>query len=207
VGCLSHARTPRPADHRRQGPLRPPGRRADQRGRITRRDRCGHCGRCVAVRVRKRLRRRRPAGPGPRVRPGRRTRGRFPDRFPQRDGRIHRLRAGRLRPRTTARTGHLQRALPRPGRRSEDTRRRARPVRDPDQRAAARPDRHRPGPRAGRPHRRPDEVCARLSQNIPLRRYGEPAEFGQAAAFVLAPAASYITGAMIPVDGGAIRSI
>ena len=53
----------------------------------------------------------------------------------------------------------------------------------------------------------PDEVRARLSQNIPLRRYGEPAEFGRAAAFVLSPAASYITGAMIPIDGGAIRSI
>src|SRR5689334_8191657 len=53
----------------------------------------------------------------------------------------------------------------------------------------------------------PDEVRARLSQNIPLRRYGEPGEFGRAAAFVLSPAASYITGAMIPIDGGAIRSI
>jgi 3-oxoacyl-[acyl-carrier protein] reductase len=53
----------------------------------------------------------------------------------------------------------------------------------------------------------PDEVRARLSENIPLRRYGEPEEFGQAAAFVLSPAASYITGAMIPIDGGAIRSI
>ncbi len=52
----------------------------------------------------------------------------------------------------------------------------------------------------------PDEVRARLSLGIPLRRYGEPAEFGRAAAFVLSPAASYITGAMIPVDGGAIRS-
>jgi Enoyl-(Acyl carrier protein) reductase len=52
----------------------------------------------------------------------------------------------------------------------------------------------------------PDEVRARLSQNIPLRRYGEPAEFGQAAAFVLSPAASYVTGVMIPIDGGAIRS-
>jgi hypothetical protein len=37
-------------------------------------------------------------------------------------------------------------------------------------------------------------------------RYGEPAEFGQAAAFVLSPAASYITGAMISVDGDAIRA-
>jgi len=53
----------------------------------------------------------------------------------------------------------------------------------------------------------PDEVRARLSEHIPLRRYGEQDEFGRAAAFVLSPAASYITGAMIPVDGGAISSI
>jgi 3-oxoacyl-[acyl-carrier protein] reductase len=53
----------------------------------------------------------------------------------------------------------------------------------------------------------PDEVRARLSEDIPLRRYGEPEEFGRAAAFLLSPAASYITGAMIPVDGGAISSI
>jgi 3-oxoacyl-[acyl-carrier protein] reductase len=53
----------------------------------------------------------------------------------------------------------------------------------------------------------PDEVRARLSEHIPLRRYGEQEEFGRAAAFVLSPAASYITGAMIPVDGGAISSI
>ena len=53
----------------------------------------------------------------------------------------------------------------------------------------------------------PDQVRARLSQQIPLRRYGEPEEFGRAAAFLLSPAASYIPGAMIPVDGGAIRSI
>jgi 3-oxoacyl-[acyl-carrier protein] reductase len=53
----------------------------------------------------------------------------------------------------------------------------------------------------------PDEVRARLSERIPLRRYGEPAEFGRAAAFLLSPAASYMTGSMIPVDGGAIASI
>jgi 3-oxoacyl-[acyl-carrier protein] reductase len=53
----------------------------------------------------------------------------------------------------------------------------------------------------------PAEVRARLSEHIPLRRYGEPEEFGRAAAFVLSPAASYITSAMIPVDGGAISSI
>jgi len=53
----------------------------------------------------------------------------------------------------------------------------------------------------------PDEVRARLSERIPLRRYGEPEEFGRAAGFLLSPAASYITGAMIPVDGGAISWI
>jgi 3-oxoacyl-[acyl-carrier protein] reductase len=53
----------------------------------------------------------------------------------------------------------------------------------------------------------PDQVRARRSQEIPLRRYGEPAEFGRVAAFVASPAASFITGAMIPVDGGSIRCI
>ena len=42
---------------------------------------------------------------------------------------------------------------------------------------------------------------------IPLRRYGHPDEFGRAAAFLLSPAASYITGVMLPVDGGLIRSV
>lgn len=42
---------------------------------------------------------------------------------------------------------------------------------------------------------------------IPLRRYGEPVEFGRAAAFLLSPASGYITGAMLPVDGGITRSL
>lgn len=42
---------------------------------------------------------------------------------------------------------------------------------------------------------------------IPLRRYGQPVEFGRSAAFVLSPAASYVSGAMIPVDGGSQRSL
>jgi 3-oxoacyl-[acyl-carrier protein] reductase len=50
-------------------------------------------------------------------------------------------------------------------------------------------------------------VRARVEATIPLRRYGDPAEFGRVAAFLLSPAASYVTGAMIPVDGGATRAL
>ena len=42
---------------------------------------------------------------------------------------------------------------------------------------------------------------------IPLRRYGDPDEFGRAAAFVLSPAASYVSGVMLPIDGGLIRAL
>ena len=43
--------------------------------------------------------------------------------------------------------------------------------------------------------------------SIPLRRYGRPEEFGRVATFVLSPAASYLTGSMVTVDGGALRSL
>jgi len=52
------------------------------------------------------------------------------------------------------------------------------------------------------------EAARRASEKtIPLRRYGTPDEFGRVAAFVLSPAASYITGTIIPIDGGALRNI
>lgn len=53
----------------------------------------------------------------------------------------------------------------------------------------------------------PDEAAARSAATIPLRRLGRPEEFGTVAAFVLSPAASYLSGSMIAVDGGALRSL
>jgi 3-oxoacyl-[acyl-carrier protein] reductase len=51
------------------------------------------------------------------------------------------------------------------------------------------------------------EARARMSENIPLRRMGDPEEFGRVGAFLLSPAASYVTGVVVPVDGGALRSL
>ena len=42
---------------------------------------------------------------------------------------------------------------------------------------------------------------------IPLGRYGDPEEFGRAAAFLLSPAASFVSGSMLPVDGGMLRAL
>jgi 3-oxoacyl-[acyl-carrier protein] reductase len=42
---------------------------------------------------------------------------------------------------------------------------------------------------------------------IPLGRYGEPAEFAQAAVFLLSERSSFVTGVMLPVDGGMLRAL
>jgi 3-oxoacyl-[acyl-carrier protein] reductase len=52
-----------------------------------------------------------------------------------------------------------------------------------------------------------EEQRKRSMATIPMARYGEPDEFARAAAFLVSDAASYITGATLQVDGGAIRSI
>jgi 3-oxoacyl-[acyl-carrier protein] reductase len=56
-------------------------------------------------------------------------------------------------------------------------------------------------------HDDPAAAKASAAKRIPLRRDGEPSEFGRAAAFLLSPAASFVSGAMLPVDGGVMRAL
>ena len=51
----------------------------------------------------------------------------------------------------------------------------------------------------------PEHIAERASQEIPAGRYGEPQELAYMAAFLASPLASYITGTVIPIDGGLRR--
>jgi 3-oxoacyl-[acyl-carrier protein] reductase len=51
------------------------------------------------------------------------------------------------------------------------------------------------------------EAVARWEAEIPMRRLGEPREFGAVAAFLASDRASYVTGVSIPVDGGWIKAL
>lgn len=47
-----------------------------------------------------------------------------------------------------------------------------------------------------------EEIIARMKASVPVRRFAEPAEVGSAAAFLATPAAAYINGTNVVVDGG-----
>jgi 3-oxoacyl-[acyl-carrier protein] reductase len=44
-----------------------------------------------------------------------------------------------------------------------------------------------------------------IKREVPQQRFGQPSEIGSVAAFALSPLASFMTGAVIPVDGGQTR--
>ena len=47
-----------------------------------------------------------------------------------------------------------------------------------------------------------EAALAAFEKEIPAGRLGQPEEFGAAVAFLCSPAAAYITGINLPVDGG-----
>jgi 3-oxoacyl-[acyl-carrier protein] reductase len=52
-----------------------------------------------------------------------------------------------------------------------------------------------------------EQVEKEMQQEVPMKRFGETAELAAVAAFLASPAASYVTGVSIPVDGGRTGSI
>ena len=53
----------------------------------------------------------------------------------------------------------------------------------------------------------PEEVLKNMKAEIPVRRIGKPEDFGAAVAFLCSPAASYINGINLPVDGGKLSTL
>jgi 3-oxoacyl-[acyl-carrier protein] reductase len=58
--------------------------------------------------------------------------------------------------------------------------------------------------RSGKPE---DEVREELASNVPLRRFAQPGEIGAVIAFLCSPAAGYVSGQSLAVDGGRMHSI
>ncbi|MFD2827954.1 SDR family oxidoreductase [Leeuwenhoekiella polynyae] len=52
-----------------------------------------------------------------------------------------------------------------------------------------------------------EEVLKRLEATVPVKRIGDPAEYGYLVAFLASELAGYINGTQIPIDGGALSSL
>ncbi|MCB9293110.1 MAG: SDR family oxidoreductase [Lewinellaceae bacterium] len=52
-----------------------------------------------------------------------------------------------------------------------------------------------------------EQVISGMKAGVPLRRFADPSELGAAIAFLASPAAAYISGVALPVDGGRLRNM
>jgi len=53
----------------------------------------------------------------------------------------------------------------------------------------------------------PDEVRSNMEEQVPLKRIGDPKEYGYLVAFLASDRAAFITGTNIPIDGGLLKSL
>ena len=63
---------------------------------------------------------------------------------------------------------------------------------------------HRKAEKLGIP---PSAVRKTMEESVPMKRIGDPKEYGALVAFLASPQASYITGTTLPIDGGLLKSV
>ena len=52
-----------------------------------------------------------------------------------------------------------------------------------------------------------EEILKQMEASVPVKRIGDPAEYGYLVAFLASDNAAYITGTQIPIDGGSLSSL
>jgi 3-oxoacyl-[acyl-carrier protein] reductase len=52
-----------------------------------------------------------------------------------------------------------------------------------------------------------EEMEAHAAEGVPAGHHGQPEEFGDLVAFLCSERAAYLTGAVVPLDGGLLRSV